>query len=149
MSKEITLKAGTSGKTGEFAIAIPVSIEDYLDKGFTTEAIESMLEMDLRRKLAVVIRDDMKSEHPSEDLSSTLNSYIYVPGRKSGSSKVSKARSAGQKEGKTQAVNVFSQLLKTLSKKEIGTFSSLPEDYQLAILRLESVSDMVEAVKRV
>jgi len=145
--KDIELKISTEGKDPiTLVLNVPKSIEDYIEKGYSTEAIESMLELDLRRKLAVIGREDMRSEDPSDydTLKSELESFVYVPGRKSGTGRTAEIR----KEGKRQAFTMVAQL----SPEEIMALNSVqndnPEKFD-EIIALPTVEKMKEVLAEI
>jgi len=137
--RDITLNAGTDGNSLEFTLSVPRTVEEYKEKGYSDEAIEEMLCLDLRRKLAVVVRQDMASDKPSsyEELKAKLEGYVYKPGRKS--SQGSKA----VQEGRKQAWEMMS----ALSDEEVLALRRIPQEDKDAMSALPSVADMKKAIQ--
>lgn len=138
--QNIMLKAGTGGENQEFDLTVPKTVKEFLDKGYSMEAIEEMLALDLRRKLAVVVRQDMDSDSPSvpEDLKTRLEAYVYVPGRKPGTGKTAQDVERGRKKAWTQ--------MQALTDEEILTLRKFSAEDQEKIFALPTMEEMKSAI---
>lgn len=69
----------------EYEYGFPQTVEGYAERGFTIEAVLSMLEADLTRRLQSQVRAHLDDGKSAKEAQEFIAGYIYAPGTKRGS----------------------------------------------------------------